>query len=79
MTVKNQEQLEFLYKFIYSAFVQAIDGNDNGVDEVENGQFNYNKTATTLAARIRRYNILYDFDTAVQLAGQEFTDYLKWI
>ncbi|CAL6110147.1 MYG1_protein [Hexamita inflata] len=75
----TQLQLDFMYDFIYFQFVQAIDGNDNGVDAVESAQINYVTHTTSLPSRVHRCNHISDFDAAVTLCQTDFTQFASYI
>ncbi|CAL6074784.1 MYG1_protein [Hexamita inflata] len=75
----TQEQLDFMYNFVYFQFVQAIDGNDNGVDAVESAQINYVTHTTSLPSRVHRCNHISDFDAAVQMCTADFTQFVSYI
>ena len=71
----SQDELQFSHQFIYFGFFQAIDGGDNGVDEVDGGTRAYSSN-TTLPARVHRLNYIGDFNKACELCETEFRDYL---
>ncbi|CAL6089240.1 MYG1_protein [Hexamita inflata] len=71
-------QLDFLYDFVYFQFVQALDGNDNGIDPYESPVINYNATQSSLASRVHRCNYISDFNAAVTICAQDFTDFVVY-
>ncbi|CAL6074862.1 MYG1_protein [Hexamita inflata] len=74
----TQEQINFLYDYVYFQFVQALDGIDNGVDSYESPIINYNATQSSLASRVHRCNHIADFNEAVNICAQDFTDFVVY-
>lgn len=68
--------MDFLYTFVYHRYIEALDGNDNGVDAGENFQFE--SYATSLPARVHRLNACGDFYKAVNLCGRELEEYIEY-
>jgi len=82
----DENVLELLYTRVYDGFIEAIDGNDNGIDATnERPRYVDN---TTLPMRISRLNTpwnvdeseqeqLVRFEQAMEMAGTEFVAYVR--
>lgn len=62
--------------FIYHKYVEALDGNDNGVDAGEN--YKFESYTTSLPARVARLNAFNDFHKAVEICGRELEEYVEY-
>lgn len=76
------DALKRLKDYVYFTFIQQIDGNDNGVDELNYSapdvNIRYQTMSTSLSSRIARLNDIGTFEEAVSLAGNDFSQYLHY-
>ncbi|KAF6001083.1 hypothetical protein F1559_002553 [Cyanidiococcus yangmingshanensis] len=78
--------LELLYTRVYDGFIEAIDGNDNGIDPTDERPRYID--STTLPSRVARLNTPWNqeesqqeqfvrFAQAMEMAGTEFVAYVR--
>jgi len=83
----NPDALEWVYRKLYADFMEAIDGNDNGVEVGDALRY---KETTTLPHRVHRLNSRWNepaggpsederFEKASALCGAEFAEMLEYI
>lgn len=83
----SPESLEWVYNKMYVDFMEAIDGNDNGIEIADTMRYKEN---TTLPHRVHRLNKRWNaapggpsedelFETASALCGTEFCEMLSYI
>lgn len=74
--------LKRLKDYVYFTFIQQIDGNDNGIDQLNYSapdiNIRYQTMSTSLSSRIARLNDIGTFEEAVALAGNDFSQYLYY-
>eukprot|EP00835_Amoeboradix_gromovi_P003392 NODE_222_length_13951_cov_0.396982.p5 type:complete len:339 gc:universal NODE_222_length_13951_cov_0.396982:10640-9624(-) len=73
----NEENTEVLHKKIYSSFIEAFDGIDNGVDRYPKGVNPKYKDNTTISAIIASMNGTYV--EPEELQDERFENALKWM
>jgi uncharacterized UPF0160 family protein len=82
----DEAVLELLYTRVYDGFIEAIDGNDNGIDPTEERPRYVD--STTLPMRVARLNTPWNLDEneeeqhhrfmqAMEMAGTEFVSYVR--
>ncbi|KOO30043.1 gamm1 protein [Chrysochromulina tobinii] len=83
----NPDALDWVYRKMYEDFMEAIDGNDNGIELAEAVRY---KESSTLPHRVHRLNARWNapkdgptederFETASALCGAEFGEMLRYI
>jgi len=83
----DDSKVETLYQKLYTNFVEALDGIDNGVDQYKNSEERNYKVCTDLSARVGKLNPWWNdpnpspdvnFQEAIKLTGTEFIDTLNF-
>ncbi|CAD7700207.1 unnamed protein product [Ostreobium quekettii] len=85
----SSDDIDTLYLRIYKTFIEAVDANDNGINQWEGDAPPKYVNNTTLGARVNFLNpnwnedsspeVLYKlFMKAVELTGSEFADHVKY-
>jgi len=83
----NPDALEWVYRKMYEDFMEAIDGNDNGIEIASSVRY---KESSTLPHRVHRLNSRWNepaggptederFEKASALCGAEFAEMLGYI
>lgn len=86
---ESSPDLETVYQRMYSSFVKAIDGIDNGVNVWPEGHEPPYRVGTDLSSRVGHLNpdwneestpelVAERFEAAVELTGREFADRARW-
>lgn len=70
------EHVEYLYKSMYSQFIEEVDAHDNGVEQYSEYTEQVYTFHTGISARIAMLNTDGSFHEAVQLIGGEFEEVL---
>jgi len=84
---ENADALDWVYNKMYVDFMEAIDGNDNGIEIANEKRY---KELSTLPHRVHRLNARWNdakdgpsederFEKASALCGTEFSDMLSYI
>jgi len=84
----NDEITERIYKRIYSDFIEAIDGIDNGIEAYPTDIMPKYRNNTNISNRVASLNPAWNdtnidtmarFKKAMQITGEEFTDRISYL